>query len=65
MRKPTLGGIARITGRAGGLLRIKDADERMAVENAATLELARRLIGCLRMSGPSPHQGWVPPSQSR
>jgi len=35
MRKPTLGGIARITERAGSLLRIKDADERMALENAA------------------------------
>ncbi|MDA9533159.1 hypothetical protein [Bradyrhizobium sp. CCBAU 25338] len=38
--KPSLGELARITNRASGLLRIK-GDERMAIENAATLEIAR------------------------
>lgn len=38
--KPTLGELARITNRASGLLRIK-GDERTAIENAATLEIAR------------------------
>jgi hypothetical protein len=38
--KPTLGELARITSRAIGLLRIK-GDERMVIENAATLEIAR------------------------
>ncbi|MCK1478056.1 hypothetical protein IVB27_25445 [Bradyrhizobium sp. 197] len=38
--KPSLGEVARITSRASGLLRIK-GDERMAIENAATLEIAR------------------------
>lgn len=38
--KPALAELARITSRAAGLLRIK-GDEKMQVENAATLEIAR------------------------
>jgi hypothetical protein len=40
--KPTLSGIARITGRASGLPRIQDLDERISVENAATVQIAKR-----------------------
>jgi len=39
--KPTLGGVARIAGRASALLRIPK-DNRTSVENAATLEICRR-----------------------
>jgi hypothetical protein len=41
--KPTLGTVARIIGRASGLLRISDLDERISVENAATVAIARKL----------------------
>ena len=41
--KPTLASIARVCGRASRLLRISDLDERMACENAATIQLAERL----------------------
>ena len=39
--KPALAELARLTNRASGLLRIK-GDERMAIENAATLEIAKQ-----------------------
>jgi len=35
--------ISRIMNRASGLLRINDIDERMELENAATLTLAKKL----------------------
>jgi hypothetical protein len=43
----TLSGIAQIAGRASGLLRIQDLDERISVENAATVALAKRLRALL------------------
>ena len=36
---PTLGDIARIAGRASGLLRMSDLDEKISVENAALLRV--------------------------
>jgi hypothetical protein len=39
--KPTLAELARITNRASSLLRIK-GDEKMALENAAAIQLAKR-----------------------
>jgi hypothetical protein len=41
--KPNLGTISRVAGRASRLLRISELDERMSVENAATLALAKKL----------------------
>jgi hypothetical protein len=35
--KPTLSDIARITGRPSGLLRVQDMDQKITVENAATV----------------------------
>jgi hypothetical protein len=45
--KPTLSAVARLMNRASGLLRIGDVDERLEVENKATIALAQklRLIG--------------------
>jgi hypothetical protein len=44
-----LGTISRAAGRASRLLRISELDERMSVENAATLALAKKLaLGRLR-----------------
>jgi hypothetical protein len=41
--KPTLGEIARIAGRASAvLLRISDVDERISVENAAIMAIAKK-----------------------
>jgi hypothetical protein len=42
-QNPTLSEIARIAGRASGLLRIADLDEKISVENAATIALAKKL----------------------
>jgi len=42
-RVPTLGEIARTVGVASRSLRIPDFDERISVENAATLAVAKRL----------------------
>ncbi|MEH2573465.1 hypothetical protein [Bradyrhizobium sp. AZCC 1708] len=39
--KPTLAEVARITDRASGLLKLKDADTKMLVANAATIEVAK------------------------
>jgi hypothetical protein len=39
----TLSSIARAANRASGLLRLRDLDERLEVENAATIALAKRL----------------------
>jgi hypothetical protein len=39
---PTLAGIARVANRASLLLRISSLDERLEVENAATVALAKR-----------------------
>jgi hypothetical protein len=39
---PTLNEIARITGQASRLLRIQDIDEKISVENAATVQLAKK-----------------------
>jgi hypothetical protein len=39
---PTLGEIARTVGYASRLLRIKDLDERISVENAVTIALAQK-----------------------
>ena len=41
--KPNLGTVSRIAGRASRLLRISDLDERISVENAATVALAKKL----------------------
>jgi hypothetical protein len=40
--KPTLAAVARVTNRASGLLRIKDLDERLETENAATIQIAKK-----------------------
>jgi hypothetical protein len=40
--KPNLSAIARVTSRASGLLRIKDTEEKLTVENAATVALAKK-----------------------
>ena len=39
---PTLGEVARVVGQASRLLRISDADERITVENQATVALAKK-----------------------
>jgi hypothetical protein len=39
----TLSSIARNTNRASGLLRLRDLDERLECENAATIQLAKKL----------------------
>lgn len=41
-QSPTLNEIARITGQASRLLRITDLDEKISVENAATVQLAKK-----------------------
>jgi hypothetical protein len=41
--KPTLSAVARLMNRASGLLRIGDLDERLEVENKATIALAQKL----------------------
>jgi hypothetical protein len=41
--KPTLSAVARLMNRASGLLRIGDLDERLEVENTATVALAKKL----------------------
>jgi hypothetical protein len=40
--KPNLATVARVANRASGLLRIKDLDEKMEVENAATIQIAKK-----------------------
>jgi hypothetical protein len=40
--KPTIAAIARVTNRASHLLRIGDLDERLEIENAATVLLAKK-----------------------
>ena len=40
--KPTIAAIARVTNRASHLLRIGGLDERLEVENAATIALAKK-----------------------
>jgi hypothetical protein len=42
-RTPTLGDLARVVSLASRSLRIPDLDERISVENAATLAVAKRL----------------------
>jgi hypothetical protein len=42
-RTPTLGDLARVVGLASRSLRISDLDERISVENAATLAVAKRM----------------------
>jgi hypothetical protein len=39
----TLAAIARACNRASGLLRLRDLDERLEVENSATIALAKKL----------------------
>ncbi len=41
--RPTLSAVARLMNRAAGLLPISDLDERLGVENAATIALAQKL----------------------
>jgi hypothetical protein len=41
--KPTLSAVARLMNRASDLLRLSDLDERLSVENAATIALAQKL----------------------
>jgi hypothetical protein len=38
-----LADIARLAGRASSLLRIRDVDEKISVENAPTLHIGREL----------------------
>jgi hypothetical protein len=40
--RPTIAAIARVTNRASHLLRIGGLDERLEVENAATIALAKK-----------------------
>ena len=40
--KPTIAAIARVTNRASHLLRIGDLDERLEIENGATVMLAKK-----------------------
>jgi hypothetical protein len=47
-KRVTLALLSRIMNRASGMLRINDIDERMELENAATLTLAKKLGGCCR-----------------
>jgi hypothetical protein len=42
VEKPNLATVARTANRASGLLRIKDLDEKMEVENAATIQIAKK-----------------------
>jgi hypothetical protein len=41
--RPTLGCVARACNRASGLLRLRDLDERLEVENSATIQLAKKM----------------------
>jgi hypothetical protein len=41
--RPNLATIARLINRSSALLRISDLDERMSVENLATVSLAKKL----------------------
>ena len=41
--RPTLASVARLMNRASSLLRIGDLDERISIENQATLMLAKKL----------------------
>jgi hypothetical protein len=40
--KPSLAQIARIAGRASSLLHLADLDEKISVENAATIAVAKK-----------------------
>jgi hypothetical protein len=40
--KPSLAQIARIAGRASSLLHLDNVDEKISVENAATIAVAKR-----------------------
>ncbi len=40
--KPTLGELARLAGQASRLFRMKDVDEAISVQNAATVALAKK-----------------------
>ena len=40
--KPNLATVARVANRASSLLRLKDLDERMECENAATIQIAKK-----------------------
>jgi hypothetical protein len=42
-RQPSLGDVARLTNTASRTLRFQDVDERISVENAVTLAVARKL----------------------
>jgi hypothetical protein len=42
-KRVTLALLSRLMNRASGMLRINDIDERMELENAATLTLAKKL----------------------
>jgi hypothetical protein len=42
-RPPTLGEVARMVGVASRVLHIRDLDERISCENAAVVEIAKRL----------------------
>jgi hypothetical protein len=42
-KKPNLAEIGRIIGRASGLLKITDLDEKFEIENKATVLLAKEL----------------------
>jgi hypothetical protein len=42
-RSPTIGDLARLTNTANRLLRFSDIDERLSVENATTVALAKKL----------------------
>jgi hypothetical protein len=41
-KQPTLGDMARLVGQASRLFRFQDIDERISVENAVTVALARK-----------------------
>ena len=43
LERVTLALLSRIMNRASGMLRINDIDERLELENAATLTLAKKL----------------------
>ena len=40
--KPTFAEVARLANKASGLLRIKDRDEKLSIENAATIQIAKK-----------------------
>jgi hypothetical protein len=42
-RTPTLGDVARMVGTCSRVLHIRSLDERIETENAATLEIGRKL----------------------